>query len=228
MSATARYSCWAVSPIVAKWSESETRFIAHSAPRVVLHMHCCSISRPWGSMEHRGFWASTAGIEKFSPTSPACRPYRPTPTGRSPTRLSPAWRNSYVAYHDAVANFDPTPYSWPPSPPEPMAGEPRQPQRSEPRQHHLSGRTSGSAHRLRPRQPGFPALGCCVCGPPLGPAAARHVHHGRQARAQFPPTPPLRRQLRSRPGRTLAHPRRRRTESTMVLPACGAAHRRRP
>ncbi len=27
------------------------------------------------------------------------------------------------AYHDAVASFDPTPYTWPPSPPEPMAGE---------------------------------------------------------------------------------------------------------
>lgn len=26
------------------------------------------------------------------------------------------------SYHDAVANFDPTPYSWPPLPPEPVAG----------------------------------------------------------------------------------------------------------
>jgi hypothetical protein len=27
------------------------------------------------------------------------------------------------AYHDAVASFDPTPYSWPPSPPQSMAGQ---------------------------------------------------------------------------------------------------------
>ena len=58
------------------------------------------------------------------------------------------------AYHDAASTFDPSPYSWAPSPPDGFAGDIVTHNDVEARQRRLPRRSGSRAHRLRPRRPG--------------------------------------------------------------------------
>ncbi len=84
----------AESPTAAKSSVSATRSIAHNATPVRPPTPCSNILKQSDSTEPRGSSAWTRRTVKSSPTSPAPRRLRPTPTGLSPTRRLSAWRNS--------------------------------------------------------------------------------------------------------------------------------------
>ena len=188
------------------------------------HMPCCDISRPSDSTGLRVSWAWTPRTGRCSAISPGTPVVPPYPDWALTDEALVSVARLLRAYHDAVATSIPTPYRWPQSPPESMAGE--LVSHNDPNLDNVIFR-DGRAVALIDFDLASPGsrLWDVACAARLwAPLRPDTLDQGRRRGRAFERLPPVRRQLRPRTRRTITHPVRGRAEPTMVLAVGGEAH----